>query len=94
MLKVNTYERLQAASEKNALSPAGAADLRDALEVVNTIRLRHQVQLHVQGLATHNFIDPQALSQLERYSLKEAFAIIRDMHEMLAQRYQTERFFT
>lgn len=94
VVKVNTYERLQAASEKNALSPAGAADLHDALEVVNTIRLRHQVQLHVQGLATHNFINPQALSQLERHSLKDAFAIIRDMHDMLAQRYQTERFFT
>jgi CBS domain-containing protein len=94
VVKVNTYERLQAASEKNALSPAGAANLRDALEVVNTIRLRHQVQLHTQGLPTDNFIDPQALSQLERYSLKDAFAIIRDMHAMLAQRYQTERFFT
>ena len=41
-----------------------------------------------------NFINPQMLGQHERHSLKDAFAIIRDMHSMLAQRYQTERFFT
>jgi CBS domain-containing protein len=91
---VNTYERLQLASEQYALSEAGAADLHDALDVINSIRLRHQVQLHAQGLPMDNFIDPQTLSQLERHSLKEAFAIIRDMHNTLAQRYQTERFFT
>ena len=91
---VNSYERLQQAGETPALSQTGAADLRDALDVINTIRLQHQVQLHAQGLPMDNYIDPQTLGQLERHSLKDAFAIIRDMHDLLAQRYQTERFFT
>ena len=91
---VNSYERLQQASETEGLSHRGAADLHDALDVINTIRLRHQVQLHVQGHPIDNFIDPQTLTQLERHSLKDAFSIIREMHEVLAQRYQTERFFT
>lgn len=91
---VNTYERLQQASAMEVLSQRGAADLQDALDVINTIRLRHHAQLHAQGQAIDNFIDPQTLGQLERHSLKDAFGIIRDMHNMLAQRYQTERFFT
>ena len=91
---VNSYERLQQAGKTQALSQTGAADLRDALDVINTIRLQHQVQQHVQGLPMDNFINPQMLGQHERHSLKDAFAIIRDMHSMLAQRYQTERFFT
>ena len=62
--------------------------------MINTIRLQHQVQQHVQGLPMDNFINPQMLGQHERHSLKDAFTIIRDMHSMLAQRYQTERFFT
>jgi CBS domain-containing protein len=91
---VNTYERLMEASKTTTLSQRGAADLHDALEFINTIRLRQQINAYAQGLAMNNYVDPQALSQLERQSLKDAFAIIRDMHSMLAQRYQTERFFT
>lgn len=91
---VNTYERLQHATKNNALSQEGAADLRDALEFINTIRLRHQVQMYTQGLPMDNYLNPEEISQIERQSLKDAFAIIRDMHSMLSQRYQTERFFT
>jgi CBS domain-containing protein len=91
---VNTYERLQQAGESAELSQTGATDLQDALKVINSLRLRHQMQLQVQGRPIDNFVDPQTLSQVERHSLKEAFTIIRDMHSMLAQRYQTERFFT
>lgn len=91
---VNSYERLHQASEKKVLSDSGAADLHDALDVLNSIRLRHQVRQYARGQPVDNFIDPQTLSQLERHSLKEAFSIIRDMHSMLATRYQTERFFT
>lgn len=91
---LNSYERLQQASEKNALSPSGAADLHDALEMIETLRLRHQAAQIAQGHTPDNFIDPQHLSPFERQILKDAFAILRDMHSMLAQRYQTERFYT
>lgn len=91
---INTYERLQQAGKSNQLSRTGATDLLDALKVINSLRLRHHMRLQVQGRPIDNFVDPQTLSQVERHSLKEAFSVIRDMHSMLAQRYQTERFFT
>ncbi|MBI1423119.1 MAG: CBS domain-containing protein [Gammaproteobacteria bacterium] len=92
--RVNTYERLQAMQGSSVLSQSSAADLHDALDILNTLRLRHQALQHTQGLPPDNFIDPQSLSQVERQSLKQAFSILRDLHKLLAQRYQTERFYT
>ncbi len=87
--EVNTRERLIAAEKKGMLSPAGASDLRDALEFIGTVRLRHQAGQIRQELAPDNFVPPSALSHLERKHLKDAFGVVRTMQSYLGQRYQT-----
>ena len=88
---INTMQRLQQAELGGALSHEGAANLRDALELICAVRLRHQVQQHVQAEAVDNFVDPARLSPLERTHLKDAFAAIRVIQDAVAQRFQTER---
>lgn len=88
----NTVERLQAAAERGALSRDGAADLIDALELIATLRMRHQADQLRQGQPPDNFLSPDALSPLERRHLKDAFVLINTMQEALGQRYQTGRF--
>lgn len=89
--KVNTFERLKAASRTSSLSEEGATDLIDALSLINNLRFRHQIRQYHDNIPMDNFIRPDELTHLERQALKEAFAVISDMHKTLQQRYQMSR---
>jgi CBS domain-containing protein len=89
---VNTVERLEAATETAALSADGGANLVDAFELINTLRIRHQAQQLRSGERADNFLAPEQLSPLERGHLKDAFLLIDTMQETLGQRYQAGRF--
>ena len=89
--EVNTWDRLEAAAGQGELSAQGAADLRDALEFISSVRLRHQAQRIKEGQAPNNFVPPDQLSHFERNHLKDAFALVRTMQSVLAQRFQAGR---
>lgn len=88
---VNTSERLQAAHECGAMSREMSENLIDALEYIASLRNQHQVERIRHGEQADNFLDPKSLSGLERGHLKDAFAIIKSMQEVLENRYQTAR---
>jgi len=89
--EINTWDRLDAAAGQGELSAQGAADLRDALEFIGAVRLRHQAHLIKHDQAPNNFVPPSKLSQFERNHLKDAFALVRTMQSVLAQRFQAGR---
>jgi CBS domain-containing protein len=89
--RVNTTRRLEAAASHGALSGEGGADLRDALEFIGTVRLRHQANQIDRGEAPDNFVHPEHLSSFERSHLKDAFAVVRTHQQALSQRYQAGR---
>ncbi|MGD9385350.1 MAG: putative nucleotidyltransferase substrate binding domain-containing protein, partial [Thioalkalispiraceae bacterium] len=89
---VNTTERLQAACAAGGVSSEMTQDLVDALEYIGSLRNHHQVERIRAGQAADNFLDPKSLSGLERKHLKDAFAIIKSMQEVLEHRYQAGRF--
>jgi len=88
---VNTSERLQAACECGAMSQEMSENLIDALEYIASLKNQHQVERIRDGKAVDNYLDPKSLSGLERGHLKDAFAIIKSMQEVLENRYQTGR---
>jgi CBS domain-containing protein len=90
--QVNTDERLQAASQTHALSEEMADNLRDALELIASLRIRHQAQQIRLGLPADNYLPPDDLSELERKHLKDAFSVIQEMQHLLENRYQSGRF--
>lgn len=85
---VNTAERLTHAADSGEVSPQNARDLRDALEHLSLVRIRHQSRQLAAGLAADNFLQPEELSNFERSQLKNAFAVVKSMQDMLAQRYR------
>jgi len=88
---VNTRERLHLACESGAMSQEMSENLIDALEYISSLRNHHQCQQLRRGEQTDNYIDPKALSGLERTHLKDAFMIIKDMQAVLENRYQSAR---
>ena len=89
---VNTRDRLEAAAGEGALSSSGIADLRDALEFISTVRLRHQAAQLRRGQAADNFMSPDDLSHFERNHLRDAFSVVSTIQSTLSQRYQLSRF--
>ncbi|MGD8589890.1 MAG: putative nucleotidyltransferase substrate binding domain-containing protein [Chromatiales bacterium] len=90
--QVNTDDRLQAAAAAQALSTEMAENLRDALELIAGLRIRHQAGQIRLGLKADNYLPPDDLSELERKHLKDAFRVIQEMQHTLENRYQSGRF--
>ena len=84
---LNTWERLEQSAEAGVISQQGHEDLRDALDLIATLRLRHQARQIERDEPPDNLIDPDDLSRLERRHLRDAFTIVRDMQQALALRY-------
>jgi CBS domain-containing protein len=89
---VNTFERIRAVAGSPSLSKEGADNLYDALELISTLRLQHQVDQFVHGESMDNFVNPRKLSGIQRGHLKDVFAAIRAVQETVSLRYQANRF--
>jgi CBS domain-containing protein len=85
---VNTHDRLTVAAEGREISEQGARDLRDALEFLGGLRIRHQTLQITRGLPADNFLSLSELSNFERTQLKDAFEVVAGLQSVLAQRYR------
>jgi CBS domain-containing protein len=88
---MNTRDRLEQAASAGALSSDGMDNLRDALEFIGFVRLRHQAEQLQRGETPDNFLAPDNLSQFERNHLKDAFQVVSTMQSALEKRYQATR---
>jgi CBS domain-containing protein len=89
---VNTHDRLLVAPSGGGISEQSARDLRDALEFLGSMRLKHQARQMEQGLPPDNFLDPNEVSNFERTQLKDAFTVVQTLQSVLGQRFQSGRF--
>jgi len=92
--ELGTRDRLQRLAGDGVISPAGAADLREALDFFSTLRQRHQARRLEAGRLPDSRVAPADLAPLERSHLKDAFQILRTQQEHLGRRYQTGRLGT
>lgn len=87
----NSFDRLDDIRDANLL-PLGRADaLRDALEFMSMVRLRHQAQNLTLGEEVNNNINPETLSQFDRRNLKDAFQALSNAQKFLKFRYPASR---
>ncbi|MEZ9522912.1 DUF294 nucleotidyltransferase-like domain-containing protein [Enterovibrio norvegicus] len=87
----NSFERLDDIIEAGILPKGRGTDLRDAMEFISTVRIRHQA-LDVAGeQEPDNNIEPENLSDFERRNLKDAFQILSNAQKFLKYRYQPSR---
>lgn len=84
----NTFRRLELVTEAGIVNRSDARSLRDALVLINRIRLGHQAEQMATGQKPTNFVPPDELSPLMRRNLKAAFSLVVEAQNALAHRYQ------
>jgi CBS domain-containing protein len=84
-----TPERLRAAAEAGTLTPADTHTLQDAFELINNLRLEHQVALIRAGRQPDDYIDPDELSALMRVQLRQAFRAVATIQKRVATELAT-----
>ncbi|MDO7596975.1 MAG: DUF294 nucleotidyltransferase-like domain-containing protein [Pseudomonadota bacterium] len=87
----NTFERLEDIIEAGILPPGRGQDLRDALEFIAMVRIRHQALDIELKHEPDNNIEPEHLSDFDRKNLKEAFQILSNAQRFMKFRYQPGR---
>jgi CBS domain-containing protein len=74
--ETNTLTRLQILSQADLIPKELYTEACEAYEFQMQLRLVHQLRMMEEGQVPDNHIDPADLSDLEKQTLKEAFAII------------------
>jgi CBS domain-containing protein len=87
----NSFERLRDVIDASVMPPGRGPDLRDALELISMVRIRHQALDLEAGQEPDNNVEPENLSDFERKNLKDAFQILSHAQKFLKYRYQPGR---
>ncbi|WP_026970801.1 DUF294 nucleotidyltransferase-like domain-containing protein [Aliagarivorans marinus] len=87
----NSFERLDEIIEAGILPKGRGQDLRDSLEFILMVRIRHQAMDIEQGIDADNNIEPENMSEFERRHLKDAFQILSNAQNFLKFRYHSNR---
>ncbi|WP_407332586.1 DUF294 nucleotidyltransferase-like domain-containing protein [Enterovibrio sp. 27052020O] len=87
----NSFERLDDIIEAGILPKGRGEDIRDAMEFISTVRIRHQALDIEADIEPDNNIEPDNLSDFERRNLKDAFQIMSNAQKFLKYRYQPNR---
>jgi len=86
--EANTYRRMELATASGGMNENDASSLRDALRLINRIRLNHQSAQMMAGEKPSNFVPVEDLAPLLRRGLKAAFMLVEEAQKALALRYQ------
>lgn len=84
----NTFERLDDIIDAGILPDGKGPDLRDAMEFISLVRIRHQVRDLEEGAEPDNTIDPADMSDFERRHLKDAFQVLNNAQNFLKFKYK------
>jgi CBS domain-containing protein len=74
--ETNTLTRLENLASGNCISKELYVEAREAYEFQMQLRLVHQLRMLESGQPPNNYIDPGELSDIEKQTLKETFAVI------------------
>jgi len=84
----NTFGRLEQVVAAGVMNEGDASSLRDALILINRIRLNYQAEQLAAGQSPSNFVPTEELSPLMRRNLKAAFMLVVEAQNALSVRYQ------
>lgn len=86
--ETSTLERLAALREKHTIVREYADELEHAFEFIMLLRIQKQFEQIEAGRVPDNFINPKELSNLERKTMRESFALISKMQDIIIERYK------
>jgi len=86
-VRITTRNRLRAAASAGELTQTDAANLIDALDFIEKLRMEHQSRQLEAGKKPDNHLSPGELSPLVRQNLKSAFAQVSVSQAALLNRF-------
>jgi len=87
----NSFARLDAIIEAGILPEGRGPDLRDAMEFISIVRIRHQAIGIGSGIDPDNNIEPEKMSEFERRNLKDAFQVLSNAQNFLKYKYSASQ---
>jgi CBS domain-containing protein len=89
VLVTGTLARLREVNQRGIIKDALYEDLVEAFSFITILRIRHHLDARSRGAAPDNFLAPSELNNLQRKMLKESFAAISRLQDLLEHRFQT-----
>jgi len=86
-MRITTRNRLRAAAKAGEIAELDAANLIDALDFIEKLRMEHQNRQMHAGQKPDNHLSPNEVSPLARQNLKSAFAQVRVSQAALLNRF-------
>jgi len=84
--QTNTIERLKLLRER--IGREFTEELIEAFKLLQTIRLKSQVEKIKRGLEPDNYVNPEKLTKFERDLLKDAFKVVSRFQELLGVHFR------
>ena len=81
--ETTTVKRIKILEERKILEKEQAAELQEAFDVVNTLRLKAQIDYVQNNKKISNEIDTHGLGKIERDLLKDSFKIVNDFKKFI-----------
>ena len=79
--QTTTQDRLDALVDRKVFETDTAEHIKAALEALNFLRLRNEIQLVEQGKKATHYLDPYQLTKNEQELLKEAFHVVSKLQD-------------
>jgi len=84
----STLERIAALKGLHPVMTDVGDELEQAFEFLTLLRIHHQYDQILAGMATDNFVNPYDLTNLERKTLKESCRLISRIQDMISKEYR------
>jgi CBS domain-containing protein len=89
--ETTTVKRIKILEDKKVLEKNKAAELIEAFDVVNTLRLKSQLEDIQDGREINNEIDTHTLSKIERDLLKDSFKIVNEFKKFITYTFRIDK---
>ena len=89
--ETTTVKRIKILEQKNVLEKEKADELLEAFDIVNTLRLKSQLEKVQENQEINNEIDTHNLGKIERDLLKDSFKIVNDFKKFISYSFKIDK---
>ena len=89
--ETTTVKRIKILEERKVIEKNMAAELIEAFEIVNTLRLKHHLDAINNSKVISNEIDTNSLGKIERDLLKESFKIVNEFKKFISYIFKLDK---
>ncbi len=89
--ETTTVKRIKILVDRKVLTKDRADELLEAFDVVNTLRLKSQLENIREGGKIDNEIDTHSLGKIERDLLKDSFKIVNDFKKFISNEFKIDK---